>query len=1113
MKGPTINKLKELINNTGIKAKLIFIFIFIKVLPLALVSYIAVVGTYKVGNLFVEDSNKVVKKTQGILKGLVDQASDESIKALDAKSQQNLEGLTEQVASSVANFLNERDQDLLLLANLDINQRTMENFFNSKKRKIHYHEKFVYDDKKNGWVTTKKYDVADKIKIENVLPDNRKEFHQTLRVQYPTKEIPIYKEISFYDLNGVEKYKISNIDKKVKNISVKENTYIKAETYFKEASNLKKNEIWVSEVIGAAVRTHFIGPYTKKLATEKKVTFNPEDSAYAGLENPVGKKFEGIIRFVTPYYRGNEKIGYLTLALDHAHIMDFTDYLVPKAGEYYGEISDAAAGNYAFIWDYQGRSIAHPRKYSIVGFDPKTGERVPGWISKDIAEKWEKSGEKDLNKFLETFPKFDNQSFSKQKPNVNQVKAGYVSLDCRYLNFAPQCQGWHQITQDGGSGSFIILWSGIWKLTTAAAIPYFTGRYGQSKRGFGFVTIGASVDEFHQAATTTKEKIKKVVDEESTKVATTIENSKNMILKNIKVMVNNLIGSTIFLIILVVLVAIWMSNYLTSRIRQLLKGAEEFTKDNLDYRIEVLGKDEMGVLASSFNDMAHTLDKNKHALEDANQNLEKKVEERTAQLKQKTDDIQNMLQNMRQGIFTILEHNLVHHEYSVYLEFLLKTKDIADKDAITLLFNKSSFGRDEIDQITGALLNIIGEEDYAFDLNAHLLPTEFTVNSENGEKKILEAVWEPIVEVNDNNENIVKKIMVILRDVTEVRILKKKTEEKEREMEIVQQILSIPIDRYKDVIRKSEEELAILFELFNKYNHSNREEFVNHSFRILHTLKGNYRLYGLTFVSALIHDEEKEYHDLRSDINKNVDLDLLKKGAEKIKASIAEYQKVYNHILKSLEGNRVDSNNFVNTSTATNAPNGARVYNINDLAEEGKKGLEKIAKDLGKPTPEVILKGKSIQLNEKQSSILRDVLMHCFRNSLDHGIESPDQRKSKGLNERGQINLTVLDNNGVVELHLYDDGQGLNLNKLREIGIKNKIFKASDNLDDNQIANIIFSSGISTASKVTDISGRGVGLDAVRDFLKRSEGSIDVVFTSDKKREGLRNFKFVIKLK
>jgi hypothetical protein len=158
------------------------------------------------------------------------------------------------------------------------------------------------------------------------------------------------------------------------------------------------------------------------------------------------------------------------------------------------------------MWDYQDRSIAHPRHQSIIGVDPATGEYEQPWLDTETHEAWKKSG-KPLNVFLATAPIFDRQSRDK-KPSAEQGKAGIRGLDCRYLGFAPQCHGWNDLTQDGGSGSFVILWSGVWKLTTAATIPYYTGPYGKSRRGFGYVTIGANVDEFHKAATDTRALLK-----------------------------------------------------------------------------------------------------------------------------------------------------------------------------------------------------------------------------------------------------------------------------------------------------------------------------------------------------------------------------------------------------------------------------------------------------------------------------------------------------------------------------------------------------------------------------------------------------------------------------
>ena len=308
-------------------------------------------------------------------------------------------------------------------------------------------------------------------------PDNRKDFHYSPPTTTGAENRPLYHEMSFVDLTGQEKIKISATDllpKRLHNIAQKKNTWCQAETYFAELNSLGPGEIYVSQVIGPYLPSPLIGPYIPARAAKANIPFAPEKAGYAGKENPVGKRFQGIIRWATPVFKGKRKIGYVTLALDHTHIMEFTDHAVPTT-QRFSDISDAGSGNYAFMWDDKGRNISHPRDYFIVGYDPKTGEEATPWISNDLHELWQQSGG-SFPWFEQHAPTFHEQSLSK-KPITALTQSGMLGLDCRYLNFAPQCSGWYSLTQHGGSGSFLIYWSKLWKLTTAAAIPYHTGRY------------------------------------------------------------------------------------------------------------------------------------------------------------------------------------------------------------------------------------------------------------------------------------------------------------------------------------------------------------------------------------------------------------------------------------------------------------------------------------------------------------------------------------------------------------------------------------------------------------------------------------------------------------
>ena len=592
----------------GIKLKLIFIFIIIKVIPLVLITYLAVSGANQLSEYFSDNTKTLFKENKEILSITAKKSIDDSIKAINKKAKESLEKMSVNIANRVADFLHERDKDILFLSKLplkDNGQQIINSFFNTKTRSITEHEEYKYDEKNSKWISSDPLgEVKKRDKTTADLEDNKKEFHFVDPIKLSTKEIPIYKEISYFGLKGIEIYKKSNIKNKKLNISKKDNTYCKAEDYFSKIRNLKEGDIYVSDVIGAYISSRVIGTFSKEKAQKMKVDFNPELHAYAGIENPKGKRFEGIIRFVTPVFENSKKVGYISFALDHRHIMEFTDSFNPINPQIKQNIADAGAGNYAFMWDYESRNISHPRDYFIVGFDPNTGERVPGWISKDLAADVKASGAQDLNQYLQNYPKFENQSL-KQKPNISQLlTSGKIALDCRYLNFAPQCQGWNQVTKNGGYGSFIIYWSNVWKLTTAATIPYYTGQYGNTKRGFGYITIGANIDEFHKSANKTKENLDSIIEFQSNKMEKSLKSNHDNISSYIDTIINELSIVTIIMILVVMFIAILMSNYITNRINYLVKGTREFAENNLDYKIKITSNDEIGELEQSLNNMA-----------------------------------------------------------------------------------------------------------------------------------------------------------------------------------------------------------------------------------------------------------------------------------------------------------------------------------------------------------------------------------------------------------------------------------------------------------------------------------------------------------------------------
>jgi len=627
-----------------IKVKLVLLFIIIKILPLLVIVYLSYTGIKSLHKYITNSTIYLSDQSKEIILNTANMSIKDSIKNLDKKSQQSLERLTLEIANNISDFLKQRDSDVLFLSKIDLSDKVLNSFYKTRQKDIVIHEKYEYDDFTSTWISTETNQSRILYPKMEILEDNKKEFNYIRPSNIQTKSIPIYKEISFFDLKGKEKFKKSSIDNKKLDVSKRKNTYINSERYFEQIKNLKENEIYVSDVIGEYVGSKIVGMFTKEKASKLGIEFKPKESAYAGMENPQGKRFEGIIRFITPVFKNKKKIGYLSMALDHRHLMEFTDTINPVGIYSKYDISDASAGNYAFLFDSSARNISHARDYFITGFDKKTGERVAPWVSEEIAKNFENSGMKDLNEFLKTYPRFDRQSL-KKKSNLKQLKEGKIPVDCGYLNIAPHCHGWMELTKTGGHGSFIIYWSGVWKLVTAASIPYDTGKYKNSSRGFGFVTIGANVDEFHAAANETKENIKRILKKQNALVKGIAEDNTEEIDKQITSMINELIFITGAMVLVVIAIAIGMSNYISSKIENLLIGTQKFAKNEFDYKIDVSSNDEIGNLEKSFNEMASKINKLILEQNELNEHLEETVDEKTKELVIINENLEHRISN------------------------------------------------------------------------------------------------------------------------------------------------------------------------------------------------------------------------------------------------------------------------------------------------------------------------------------------------------------------------------------------------------------------------------------------------------------------------------------
>ncbi|MGN7753135.1 chemotaxis protein CheA [Sinorhizobium sp. 22678] len=140
----------------------------------------------------------------------------------------------------------------------------------------------------------------------------------------------------------------------------------------------------------------------------------------------------------------------------------------------------------------------------------------------------------------------------------------------------------------------------------------------------------------------------------------------------------------------------------------------------------------------------------------------------------------------------------------------------------------------------------------------------------------------------------------------------------------------------------------------------------------------------------------------------------------------------------------------------------------------------------------LITEGENTEVDKTVIDKLAEPLTHMIRNAVDHGLETPEKRVAAGKNPEGTVRLTAKHRSGRIVIELADDGAGINREKVRQKAIDNDLIAADANLSDEEVDNLIFHAGFSTADKISDISGRGVGMDVVKRSIQALGGRINI---------------------
>jgi two-component system chemotaxis sensor kinase CheA len=166
-----------------------------------------------------------------------------------------------------------------------------------------------------------------------------------------------------------------------------------------------------------------------------------------------------------------------------------------------------------------------------------------------------------------------------------------------------------------------------------------------------------------------------------------------------------------------------------------------------------------------------------------------------------------------------------------------------------------------------------------------------------------------------------------------------------------------------------------------------------------------------------------------------------------------------------------------------------RMVPIGPLFHQYNRTVRDMAKSLGKMA-QLRIEGEEIEVDTSVVEYLKDPLLHMIRNALDHGIEPAAKRKKNGKSQTGTITIRAAREGGNIVIEVMDDGAGLDKQKISELAQKKGLLPESQKLSDHEICQLIFEPGFTTASHVSDMSGRGVGMDVVRRNIQALRGSV-----------------------
>lgn len=471
-----------------------------------------------------------------------------------------------------------------------------------------------------------------------------------------------------------------------------------------------------------------------------------------------------------------------------------------------------------------------------------------------------------------------------------------------------------------------------------------------------------------------------------------------------------------------------------------------------------------------------------------------------------------LVDNMRQALFSVDQNGVIVEPVSKFSNSVFGF-EIVGKSLFETIYKGISGNLEDRARVESALTTVFGEGGLQWELAESDFPRKVTFkeragnpdpSSQSGDK-VLRVVPAPVWD----KQEMLEKILFVVEDATLVENLEREIAIQTRSTAMLQELVGGGSKNLASFLRNVRQDLD---KLISAAGANWNREVLNAGLRDLHTIKGNARRQGLKTLSAQVHAAETALVHLKESGNlPEESRELFISQSVEIETVLGQYSDVHAKFFGAEKADLANPNDSSAVSaliktvadlvprlpSADAAKVGLALQRLKfksvlEMARDFESMVTEISRELGKEV-RLVVEGDAL-LSEGRLKLLQAALLHLIRNSIDHGIELPAAREKASKDRQGTIRIQCTEDPEFINIVVADDGRGIDVDRVWRKALEKGLAARLSGREpsDDQKINFIFEPGFTTQEAVTDISGRGIGLDAVKENIESMNGSLSV---------------------